>query len=389
VPDVPDPYRVLGLRRAASLAEIKSAHRRLAKTYHPDAGGDGARFLAIQAAYQLLADPVQRRRWDATHAPGPVEPGDGHVAPRRGGASRRADGARERRTGTRRRPAGASGEQERRTDRPGAGTTEGGRDPSSMSWTWSAAGVPWWEEERKGRGPGPGGGGGPSTGTTGTTSTGGRDSGGPAKRPAPDGRPGAGDRRRPGESGASASSHQPADTAVPPRSDGARGPSGAGAPDQGDPGMDVYNRSSGAAWSAASRAYFRKVAADMPRGARMGHSSWTGRVGWEPSAEEIARSAAQRTARRRARPTRRPVPPGSAQPAATSAPTRPATASGDAPHGAQASDPATSAAPLHDHRTAQGARAAETAAKERARPGATTVPSIRRLLELVRHALRG
>jgi len=33
--------------------------------------------------------------------------------------------------------------------------------------------------------------------------------------------------------------------------------------------MDVYSRSSGAAWSAASRAYFRRVSAEIPRGARL------------------------------------------------------------------------------------------------------------------------
>ena len=48
----PDPYRTLGLKRGATLDEVKRAYRRLAKINHPDAGGEKAlpRFLAIQAA---------------------------------------------------------------------------------------------------------------------------------------------------------------------------------------------------------------------------------------------------------------------------------------------------------------------------------------------------
>jgi hypothetical protein len=53
-----DPYRMLGLTPGASVNEIRSAYRRLAKRYHPDAAGDRAlpRFLAIQAAYEALVD---------------------------------------------------------------------------------------------------------------------------------------------------------------------------------------------------------------------------------------------------------------------------------------------------------------------------------------------
>jgi curved DNA-binding protein CbpA len=59
-----DPHRTLGISPGASLNEIKSAYRRLAKQYHPDAAGERAlpRFLAIQAAYERLVDGEGRLR---------------------------------------------------------------------------------------------------------------------------------------------------------------------------------------------------------------------------------------------------------------------------------------------------------------------------------------
>ncbi|HVQ23486.1 MAG TPA: J domain-containing protein, partial [Candidatus Saccharimonadia bacterium] len=70
---VPDPYRVLGVGPEATPAEVKAAHRRLAKRYHPDAPtADATRFLAAQDAYELLRDPLRRREWDRRHMSGPV-----------------------------------------------------------------------------------------------------------------------------------------------------------------------------------------------------------------------------------------------------------------------------------------------------------------------------
>lgn len=63
-----DPYEALGLSRTASADEIKKAYRRIAKTDHPDLNADpeaAARFKAASAAYDLLKDPDQRRRFDA------------------------------------------------------------------------------------------------------------------------------------------------------------------------------------------------------------------------------------------------------------------------------------------------------------------------------------
>ncbi|MRX51224.1 DnaJ domain-containing protein [Paracoccus sp. S-4012] len=63
-----DPYKALGLTKTASDAEIKKAYRRIAKTDHPDLNPDPKaqeRFKAASAAYDLLKDPEQRRRFDA------------------------------------------------------------------------------------------------------------------------------------------------------------------------------------------------------------------------------------------------------------------------------------------------------------------------------------
>ncbi len=65
-----DPYEILGLTPAAGAAEIKSAYRRLAKRYHPDAQGHPAgaaaqaRFQEVTAAYNLLKDASSRARFD-------------------------------------------------------------------------------------------------------------------------------------------------------------------------------------------------------------------------------------------------------------------------------------------------------------------------------------
>ena len=56
---------VLELDPHADFAAIKAAHRRLAKSHHPDIAGNGAeaaaRFQAIQAAYDVLRRAEERK----------------------------------------------------------------------------------------------------------------------------------------------------------------------------------------------------------------------------------------------------------------------------------------------------------------------------------------
>lgn len=61
-----DPYVMLGIDRDAGEQAIRSAWRKAAKTSHPDAGGDAEHFGKLQAAYDLLKDPVRRRVYDDT-----------------------------------------------------------------------------------------------------------------------------------------------------------------------------------------------------------------------------------------------------------------------------------------------------------------------------------
>ncbi|MDZ5645791.1 J domain-containing protein [Nitrospirillum sp. BR 11828] len=63
-----DPYQTLGVARGASADEIRRAYRALAKIHHPDLNQNRPeaerRFKELNAAYDLLSDPLKRARYD-------------------------------------------------------------------------------------------------------------------------------------------------------------------------------------------------------------------------------------------------------------------------------------------------------------------------------------
>ena len=63
-----DFYSVLGVSKKASQDEIKKAHRKLVRQYHPDTNPDDKaaeeRFKEINEAYEVLSDAQKRRKYD-------------------------------------------------------------------------------------------------------------------------------------------------------------------------------------------------------------------------------------------------------------------------------------------------------------------------------------
>jgi len=61
-------YAALGIKAQATVDEIKSAYRRMARQWHPDVCKEPdakERFIQIQRAYEVLSNDLQRRKYDA------------------------------------------------------------------------------------------------------------------------------------------------------------------------------------------------------------------------------------------------------------------------------------------------------------------------------------
>lgn len=67
--DYIDYYKVLGIDKSASAADIKKAYRKLARKFHPDVNPNDkeaeAKFQQLSEAYEVLNDPEKRKKYDA------------------------------------------------------------------------------------------------------------------------------------------------------------------------------------------------------------------------------------------------------------------------------------------------------------------------------------
>ena len=109
-----DFYKVLGVPKDATDAEIKKAYRKLAREFHPDANkGDAKaeeRFKEISEANDVLSDAKRRKEYDEARAlfgNGGFRPGPG--AGGTGGVQLRPRRPLRRRRRPRRAPAGGQG----------------------------------------------------------------------------------------------------------------------------------------------------------------------------------------------------------------------------------------------------------------------------------------
>ena len=59
-------YKVLGVKRDATQAEIKATFRARAKDLHPDKGGSDEAFAKLNEAYMVLRDEARRKQYDET-----------------------------------------------------------------------------------------------------------------------------------------------------------------------------------------------------------------------------------------------------------------------------------------------------------------------------------
>ncbi|MCL1876280.1 MAG: J domain-containing protein [Synergistaceae bacterium] len=66
-----DYYKILGVEREAAPEQIRKAHRKLAKKYHPDVNkeaGAEQKYKDVNEAYEVLKDPDKRQKYDTLGA---------------------------------------------------------------------------------------------------------------------------------------------------------------------------------------------------------------------------------------------------------------------------------------------------------------------------------
>ena len=72
-----DYYRILGIERTATQADIKRAYRKKARQYHPDLNPNDpaaqAKFQQLNEANEVLSDPEKRRKYDEWLGFGAIE----------------------------------------------------------------------------------------------------------------------------------------------------------------------------------------------------------------------------------------------------------------------------------------------------------------------------
>ena len=90
-----DYYKILGIRRGASQADIQKAYRELARKYHPDLNPDDKqatrKFQEVQQAFDVLNDTEKREMYDRY---GSAFETMGQGGPQAGGAKGEARGRR-------------------------------------------------------------------------------------------------------------------------------------------------------------------------------------------------------------------------------------------------------------------------------------------------------
>lgn len=59
-----DYYKILGIKRSATVKEIKKAYRTKSLQHHPDKGGDAETFAEIARAYEVLSDEGTKEIYD-------------------------------------------------------------------------------------------------------------------------------------------------------------------------------------------------------------------------------------------------------------------------------------------------------------------------------------